>query len=329
MSALPERGESRRAANARKRISRRPSRLGLVAGATLKPDRVREADAGFRDCSSGPGGAPNRPTTSGRSSRCCSPWTATSRRCAAARAQRRRGGRPGGPVRSELARSRPAAPATAAPATAAPGDAAPATAAPGDGTSGDAEETVFSGEIALATSGRIVLRVPSAAPLKADGLVGGVRGAVDPGHPRRLPGAAAPSRGPGRPDRRRLPRLARRAGGRRAWGTAGAGQGGGAAHRALCALPARQAVHELPRPQHPHRKDAVARPSRLRPQQPSGPAAGTVVRPRRAAGGVPHPADPLGRPRPGRGGQRHPAHRRPRRPHARAHPSRLQRRPGP
>ncbi|MBX4180103.1 hypothetical protein K3A88_38055, partial [Streptomyces geysiriensis] len=47
MSALPERGESRRAANARKRISRRPSRLGLVAGATLKPDRVREADAGF------------------------------------------------------------------------------------------------------------------------------------------------------------------------------------------------------------------------------------------------------------------------------------------
>ncbi|MER6924536.1 hypothetical protein ABT314_37320, partial [Streptomyces spiralis] len=41
------RPESRRAANARKRISRRPSRLGLPAGSTAKPDRVREADAGF------------------------------------------------------------------------------------------------------------------------------------------------------------------------------------------------------------------------------------------------------------------------------------------
>ncbi|MER6983453.1 hypothetical protein ABT317_42490, partial [Streptomyces carpinensis] len=41
------RPESRRAANARKRISRRPSRLGLPAGSTAKPDRVREVDAGF------------------------------------------------------------------------------------------------------------------------------------------------------------------------------------------------------------------------------------------------------------------------------------------
>src|ERR1700710_1517007 len=39
--------ESRRAVNARKRLSRRPSRLGVPAGTTAKPDRVREPDAGF------------------------------------------------------------------------------------------------------------------------------------------------------------------------------------------------------------------------------------------------------------------------------------------
>ncbi|MFD4263050.1 hypothetical protein ACFWR9_36925 [Streptomyces sp. NPDC058534] len=41
------RGESRRARNAKKRISRRPSRLGTPAGATAKPDRVHDPDAGF------------------------------------------------------------------------------------------------------------------------------------------------------------------------------------------------------------------------------------------------------------------------------------------
>jgi hypothetical protein len=41
------RQESRRAANARKRISRRPSRLGTPAGDTAKPDRVGDPDAGF------------------------------------------------------------------------------------------------------------------------------------------------------------------------------------------------------------------------------------------------------------------------------------------
>lgn len=41
------RPESRRAANARKRISRRPSRLGTPAGSTAKPDRVSDPDAGF------------------------------------------------------------------------------------------------------------------------------------------------------------------------------------------------------------------------------------------------------------------------------------------
>ncbi|MFD9359763.1 hypothetical protein [Streptomyces sp. NPDC060031] len=48
MSALPDRsGTSRRALNAKKRQSRRPSRLGLPAGGTVKPDRVGEPDAGF------------------------------------------------------------------------------------------------------------------------------------------------------------------------------------------------------------------------------------------------------------------------------------------
>ncbi len=41
------RQESRRAVNARKRISRRPSRLGTPAGSTAKPDRVGDPDAGF------------------------------------------------------------------------------------------------------------------------------------------------------------------------------------------------------------------------------------------------------------------------------------------
>ncbi|MGW3137467.1 hypothetical protein [Streptomyces sp. NPDC001139] len=41
------RQESRRAAHAKKRISRRPSRLGLPAGSTAGPDRVRDQDAGF------------------------------------------------------------------------------------------------------------------------------------------------------------------------------------------------------------------------------------------------------------------------------------------
>ena len=45
MTPPAERRESRRAVNARKRISRRPSRLGVPAGTTAKPDRVREPDA--------------------------------------------------------------------------------------------------------------------------------------------------------------------------------------------------------------------------------------------------------------------------------------------
>ncbi|MFE1553357.1 hypothetical protein ACFW8X_38085, partial [Streptomyces sp. NPDC058718] len=46
MNRPSEQGESRRASNARKRISRRPSRLGIPAG-TLTPDRAQQPDAGF------------------------------------------------------------------------------------------------------------------------------------------------------------------------------------------------------------------------------------------------------------------------------------------
>ncbi|MFD9795664.1 hypothetical protein ACFWXK_32465 [Streptomyces sp. NPDC059070] len=48
MTSFAERnGTSRRAINAKKRQSRRPSRIGAVAGATPKPDRVKDEDAGF------------------------------------------------------------------------------------------------------------------------------------------------------------------------------------------------------------------------------------------------------------------------------------------
>ncbi|MGF1428707.1 hypothetical protein [Kitasatospora sp. LaBMicrA B282] len=47
MTAPAEHGTSRRESNARKRQSRRPSRLGTPAGVTPKPDRVTEEDAGF------------------------------------------------------------------------------------------------------------------------------------------------------------------------------------------------------------------------------------------------------------------------------------------
>ncbi|MFG3467362.1 hypothetical protein ACGF5T_33970 [Streptomyces sp. NPDC047853] len=155
MSALPERGESRRAANARKRVSRRPSRLGLVAGATLKPDRVREADAGFP-------GLLKRAWQRAEQADDLRSFTEVLLTL-------------DGHVPADVQLRALSAPEEAAlavlcgltwraqeTATAAPH-------APGAG------EPVFWGEIALATSGRVVLRVPSQAPLKADQLVGGVR----------------------------------------------------------------------------------------------------------------------------------------------------------
>ncbi|AKZ60535.1 hypothetical protein SAM23877_7494 [Streptomyces ambofaciens ATCC 23877] len=159
MNALPERGESRRAANARKRVSRRPSRLGLVAGATLKPDRVREADAGF-------------PGLLKRA------WQ---------RAEEADDLRSFVEVLLTLDGHVPAD--VQLRALSAPEEAALATlcgltwrtqetttTAADAGADGDGgPEPVFLGEIALATSGRVVLRVPSQAPLKADQLVGGVR----------------------------------------------------------------------------------------------------------------------------------------------------------
>src|SRR6185312_12537554 len=48
MTAPMERnGTSRRELNARRRLSRRPSRLGTAAGSAPKPDYLVDADAGF------------------------------------------------------------------------------------------------------------------------------------------------------------------------------------------------------------------------------------------------------------------------------------------
>ncbi|WP_217141354.1 hypothetical protein [Streptomyces sp. AC627_RSS907] len=153
MSALPERGESRRAANARKRISRRPSRLGLVAGATLKPDRVREPDAGFP-------GLLKRARQRAEQADDLKSFVEVLLTL-------------DGHVPADVQLRALSAPEEAALAALCGlswrGD------APAVPDTDDAGEPVFLGEIALATSGRIVLRVPSQAPLKADGLVGGVR----------------------------------------------------------------------------------------------------------------------------------------------------------
>ncbi|MGP9018098.1 hypothetical protein ACT1U9_06750 [Streptomyces sp. BR1] len=46
-SSAERNGTSRRAINAKKRQSRRPSRQGAVAGATPKPDRLKDEEAGF------------------------------------------------------------------------------------------------------------------------------------------------------------------------------------------------------------------------------------------------------------------------------------------
>jgi hypothetical protein len=164
------RPESRRAANARKRISRRPSRLGLPAGSTAKPDRVREADAGFpgllkrvwrRAAEAGdlragldvlltldghvPGDiqlrALNLAEQAALVALCGLSWRDA-----------------GGSADTAGA----AAAATRTAATAEP--------APDAG-----EPPAFLGEIGLTTSGRIALRTPGTRPLDPRDLVGGVR----------------------------------------------------------------------------------------------------------------------------------------------------------
>jgi hypothetical protein len=147
---------SRRAANTRKRVSRRPSRLGTPAGTTAKPDRVGEADAGF------PGllrRAWQRAVEAGDLHATVHTLLTLDGHVPADVQLRALAACDEAALRALCAltwREESAPPAEAAAPAAAPGP------------------VVFWGEIALSTSGRIVLRVPSQPPLAKDGLVGGV-----------------------------------------------------------------------------------------------------------------------------------------------------------
>ncbi|MFH0246516.1 hypothetical protein ACGRHY_29770 [Streptomyces sp. HK10] len=169
------RHESRRAVNARKRMSRRPSRLGIPAGSTVKPDRTREPGAGFPELLK-------------------NVW----RRAAEA-----------GDLRSGLevlltldghvpgdVQLRALASAEQAALTALCGltwrdpdsgaDVADVTAGAAGGRAGEPADPApepcgapsFPGEIGLATNGRIALRIPGGHPLDPRDLAGGVRRVV-------------------------------------------------------------------------------------------------------------------------------------------------------
>jgi len=155
MSRVPNRGESRRESNARKRISRRPSRAGVPAG-TVKPDREFDPEAGF------PGLLKQT-------------WQ---------RAEQAEDLRSFTEVLLTLDGYVPAD--IQLRALSAPEEAAlkvlcglswraPQEGARVDEGSQDEAETVFLSEIGLSTTGRIVLRVPSQEPLDRRNLVGGVR----------------------------------------------------------------------------------------------------------------------------------------------------------
>ncbi|MFJ4691858.1 hypothetical protein [Streptomyces sp. NPDC088766] len=161
MSGSAER-ESRRDANARKRISRRPSRLGTPAGTAPGPDRAREPHAGFP-------GLLGRVWEQAR--------TAPDLRASVDILLSLDGHVPADvqlralSTRDEAALKalwhltwRPDGPPAPAPGT------APAA----DLVETADEEPVFTGELALATSGRIVLRTPAQGPLDRRELVGGV-----------------------------------------------------------------------------------------------------------------------------------------------------------
>ncbi|MFI9471900.1 hypothetical protein ACIHBQ_31100 [Streptomyces sp. NPDC052492] len=159
------RPESRRAANARKRVSRRPSRLGLPAGATTGPDRTAEPGAGF-------------PALLERTWRRAG--QAPTLRAALEVLLTLDGHVPGDIQLRALSSAEQAAltalcgldwrdphpthdphPTPGAPGT--PQDAA------------DAGPPAFAGEIGLATNGRIAVRTPGRPPLDPRDLVGGVR----------------------------------------------------------------------------------------------------------------------------------------------------------
>lgn len=157
MSALPERpGTSRRALNAKKRQSRRPSRLGLPAGATAKPDFVREEDAGFpgllQQVWQDAAAAPDLATAVGILASL--------------------GGHVPADVQLRALRSADETALKVLTGTTWRED-DPYTHRGEDAL--DAENPVFLGEIGLTTSGRIVIRVPGQGPLSAGSkLVGGV-----------------------------------------------------------------------------------------------------------------------------------------------------------
>ncbi|MEU4877629.1 hypothetical protein [Streptomyces sp. NPDC021608] len=160
------RPESRRAVQARKRISRRPSRLGLPAGSTLTPDRVAEADAGFpgllrRVWRSAAGAADLR---------------------SALEVLLTLDGHVPGDVQLRALNSAEQAALTALCGLNwrdDDGDSHGDRDSGGDGSGADGgepgEPPAFRGEIGLSTSGRIVVRTPDARPLDPRDLVGGVR----------------------------------------------------------------------------------------------------------------------------------------------------------
>jgi hypothetical protein len=161
-----ERGESRRAINAAKRISRRPSRLGTAAG-VARPDRESEPDAGF------PGLLKRtwQRATEADHLRSSVQVLLTLDGYVPADVQ----------LRALSTQDEAALAAlfgltwrTGGDASTAPAAITAPAAGAGQGAGAPAEETVFVGEIALSTSGRVVLRVPSQPSPARQDLVGGV-----------------------------------------------------------------------------------------------------------------------------------------------------------
>ncbi len=150
--AAPAAGPSRRELLAKKRQSRRPSRLGTTAGATPKPDRVTEDDAGFpgllRRAWQQAVEAPELP--------------------AAVDALLTLGGHVPADIQLRALRLADEAALTVLCGRSWRTDGSREPADGGDGTA-------FAGELALTTTGRIVVRVPSQGPLAGrHTLVGGV-----------------------------------------------------------------------------------------------------------------------------------------------------------
>lgn len=156
MSAPNERGRTRRQINAEKRISRRPSRLGTIAGATRKPDREAEPDAGF------PGLLKRAWLRAGEEAelRDFVELLLTLDGYVPADVQLR-----------ALSTTDEAALKALTGLSWRAGD--PAAEAPYVGENPD--EVLHLGEIGLSTSGRILLSVPSQGPLAPEKLVGGIR----------------------------------------------------------------------------------------------------------------------------------------------------------